>query len=160
MEDIISKAAQKLEDKFILIHEYIWVERTHMGDLIRGGTFESYEDGTGDVSLVSFSSLEDYARFHGLDTVDDLFCEGVALPEIVCSIKKEGEFFGVYDAYNDKAYKCNDLNDVYYRFKEALTDGRGASIYTKEEALNILKNENEHKYHDVHALARFIIERL
>jgi len=160
METLINKAVSKLEDKFILIDEYIWVEKTHMGNLVRGGTFRSFDEGTGDISLVHFSSFKDYAEFHGFKTFYQLLCEIDANSEIVCSIAKEGQFFGVYDAYNDKAYKCNDLNDVYYRFKECLTDGKGVSIYTKDEALNILKDEKEHKYYDVYTLAKFIVNNL
>jgi len=158
MRDIISIATQKLEDNFILYDTYFWYEKPHMGDYLKGGTFDSLEEGTEDIHLVRFKSLDDYARYHGLSHIDELIDEGIADDDIMNTIKEKGEYIAVYDAYHDKIYKCDDNDDILYQFKQALSDGKGVNIYTKDEALNILKNEKGNKYCDVYTLARFILE--
>jgi len=160
MKTLINQAVQKLEDNFILYDEYFWYEKPHMGNYLRGGTFESFENGVEDIHLVRFKSLDDYARYHGLNSIDELIAEGIADDDIMNTIKEKGEYIAVYDAYRDKIYKCDDEGDILYQFSQAITDGKGVSIYTKDEALNILKNEEEHKYHDVYTLARFILETI
>jgi len=68
----------------------------------------------------------------------------------------------VYDLKRDVEYHCDSIFEIWFRVEDILTEGRGAIIYTKEDALAYLKNRLSEGDIDTHAelLTKLILEVL
>ena len=123
------------------IADNVWVERPHQGNIVRGG---SYSD------LLELSEYADVyvEQFSNQEELDEI----VNRLELNSNILKDKHSGFLYARGEEDFRFSKNKEDIESYVKDCLSDGRGVEFFTKNKAIEALKN------HSSEALAVWLLK--